>query len=55
MEFVMAGLSIDINGFTPEKARSVLAEAKNQGLLKSDGEFIRPSFDISRIEIPSGI
>ena len=53
MEFVMA-LSMDLKWFTPDQARSVLAEAKRSGLLKSDGELVRPSFDISKIEIPSG-
>jgi len=53
MEFVMA-LSMDLKWFTPEQARSVMAEAQKTGLLKSDGELVRPSFDISKIEIPSG-
>ena len=53
MEFVMA-LSMDLKWFTPEQAKSVLAEAQKSGLLKRDGELVRPSFDISKIEIPSG-
>jgi hypothetical protein len=53
MEFVMA-LSMDLKWFTPEQAKSVLAEAQRSGLLKRDGELVRPSFDISKIEIPSG-
>jgi len=53
MEFVMA-LSIDLKWFTPEQAKSVLSEAQRSGLLKRDGELVRPSFDISKIEIPSG-
>lgn len=53
MEFVMA-LSIDLKWFTPDQAKSVLAEAQRSGLLKRDGELVRPSFDISKIEIPSG-
>ena len=53
IEFVMA-LSMDLKWFTPDQARSVLAEAQRSGLLKRDGEFVRPSFDISKIEIPSG-
>jgi hypothetical protein len=52
-EFIMA-LSMDLKWFTPEQARSVLAEAHRSGLLKSDGELIRPAFDVSKIEIPSG-
>jgi hypothetical protein len=53
MEFVMA-LSMDLKWFTPEQAKSVLAEAQKSGLLKREGDLLRPSFDISRIEIPSG-
>jgi hypothetical protein len=53
MEFVMA-LSMDLKWFTPDQAKSVLAEAQRSGLLKRDGDLLRPSFDISRIEIPSG-
>jgi hypothetical protein len=53
MDFVMA-LSMDLKWFTPEQAKSVLAEAQRSGLLKRDGELVRPSFDISKIEIPSG-
>ncbi|MFA4957595.1 MAG: DUF2240 family protein [Candidatus Methanoperedens sp.] len=53
MEFVMA-LSMDLKWFTPEQARSVLSEAQRSGLLKRDGELVRPSFDLSKIEIPSG-
>jgi hypothetical protein len=53
MEFVMA-LSMDLKWFTPEQAKSVLAEAHRSGLLKRDGDLVRPSFDISKIEIPSG-
>jgi hypothetical protein len=53
MEFVMA-LSMDLKWFTPEQAKSVLSEAQRLGLLKRDGELVRPSFDISKIEIPSG-
>jgi hypothetical protein len=53
MEFVMA-LSMDLKWFTPEQAKSVLAEAQKSGLLKRDGDLVLPSFDISKIEIPSG-
>ena len=53
MEFVMA-LSMDLKWFTPEQAKSVLAEAQRSGLLIREGELVRPSFDISKIEIPTG-
>jgi len=47
MEFVMA-LSMDLKWFTPEQAKSVLAEAQRSGLLKRDGELVRPSFDVPK-------
>ena len=53
MEFVMA-LSMDLKWFTPDQAKSVLTEAQKSGLLKRDGDLVRPTFDISKIEIPSG-
>ncbi len=52
-EFVLA-LSIDLNWFTPEQAKIVLAEAEKSGLLKRDGEMVSPAFDISGVKIPSG-
>ena len=52
-EFVLA-LSIDLKWFNPEQAKLVLSEAERSGLLKREGELVRPAFDLSRIEIPSG-
>jgi len=52
-EFVLA-LSIDLKWFNPEQAKLVLSDAESSGLLKREGELIRPSFDLSQIEIPSG-
>jgi len=52
-EFVLA-LSIDLKWFNPEQAKIVLSDAEKSGLLKREGELVRPSFDISRVEIPSG-
>ena len=52
-EFVLA-LSIDLNWFAPEQAKNVLNQAEKSGLLKREGELIRPAFDISKVEIPSG-
>jgi len=52
-EFVLA-LSIDLHWFSPEQAKTVLSEAEKSGLLKREGEFIKPSFDLSEVEIPSG-
>jgi hypothetical protein len=52
-EFVLA-LSIDLNWFNPEQAKTLLNDAEKSGLLKKEGDIIRPSFDISRVELPSG-
>jgi hypothetical protein len=52
-EFVLA-LSIDLKWFNPEQAKMVLNDAERSGLLIREGELVRPAFDLSRIEIPSG-
>jgi hypothetical protein len=52
-EFVLA-LSIDLKWFNPEQAKIVLNDAERSGLLIREGELVRPAFDLSRIEIPSG-
>jgi len=52
-EFILA-LSLDLKWFNPEQAKIILSEAQKSGLLKREGEMVRPSFDISGIEIPSG-
>jgi hypothetical protein len=52
-EFILA-LSLDLKWFNPEQAKIILSDAQKSGLLKREGELLRPSFDISRIEIPSG-
>jgi len=52
-EFILA-LSLDLKWFNPEQAKIILSEAQKSGLLKREGELVRPSFDISRVEIPSG-
>lgn len=53
MEFILA-LSLDLKWFNPEQAKIILNDAQNSGLLIREGEFVHPSFDISKIEIPSG-
>jgi hypothetical protein len=52
-EIVLA-LSIDLNWFPPEQAKSILKDAEKAGLLKRDGELIRPSFDLNSVQIPTG-
>lgn len=53
MDFILA-LSLDLKWFNPEQAKTILSDAQNSGLLIREGEFVHPSFDISKIEIPSG-
>src|SRR4030067_3279869 len=53
MECILA-LSLDLKWFNPEQAKNILNDAQNSGLLIREGEFVHPSFDISKIEIPSG-
>ncbi|NJD54408.1 MAG: DUF2240 family protein [Candidatus Methanoperedens sp.] len=53
MEFILA-LSLDLKWFNPEQAKTILSDAQNSGLLIREGELVRPSFDISKIELPSG-
>ena len=53
MEFILA-LSLDLKWFNPEQAKIILNDAQNSGLLIREGEFVHPSFDISKIEIPPG-
>lgn len=52
-EFILA-LSIDLNWFDPEQAKNILGYAQKAGLIRKEGEYIRPTFDISSVEIPSG-
>jgi hypothetical protein len=52
-ELVLA-LSIDLNWFPPEQAKTIAREAEKSGLLKRDGELMRPTFDLNSIQIPNG-
>ncbi len=52
-EFLLA-LAIDLNWFTPESAKSVLIQAEKEGLIKREGGMVIPSFDLAKVDIPSG-
>lgn len=52
-EFVLA-LSFDLNWFSPEQAKKVVLEAEKAGLIKREGDLIRPAFDLSSVEPPQG-
>lgn len=47
-------LSLDMNWFSPDQAKSILNEAKTTGLLKIEGCLLKPAFDLAGVEIPSG-
>jgi hypothetical protein len=48
-EFVLA-LSIDLNWFSPDKAKNIVLEAEKAGLIKREGDIIHPTFDLSLVE-----
>ncbi len=50
-EFILA-LSIDLNWFSPEQAKNVVREAERAGLIKREGDIIRPAFDLSSVDPP---
>ena len=52
-EFILV-LSMDLNWFSPEQAKNILVEAKRTGLVKVEFDFLKPGFDITGVEIPSG-
>jgi len=47
-------LSIDLNWFTPEDAKSFVNEALKQQLLIKKGEEIQPNFNYDKIIVPLG-
>ncbi len=52
-DFVLA-LSIDLHWFNPEQAKNILNQAEKAGIIKREGELIRPAFDLNSVEIPTG-
>lgn len=52
-EFILA-LSIDLKWFPPDAAKTVLARAEKEGLIKKEGDNVSPAFDVSSVRIPSG-
>ncbi len=50
-EFILA-LSIDLNWFSPDQARTLLSDAEKGGLLKREGGEVIPLFDLSSVQIP---
>jgi len=47
-------LSMDLNWFTPEEAKSFTNNAINKGLLDKKNDFLKPSFDVENTSIPVG-
>ncbi len=52
-EFVMY-LSFDLNWFSPLQAKQVVQDAEKAGLLKREGDIIRPAFELSSVETLQG-
>ncbi len=52
-EFILA-LSFDLNWFSPDQAKKVVLKAEKAGLIKREGDIIRPAFDLSSVEPPHG-
>ncbi|MDY6965888.1 MAG: DUF2240 family protein [Halobacteriota archaeon] len=51
-EFIFA-LSLDLEWFTPEEARSLLHQAVSSGLLIMDGEDLKPNFKLKSVKRPA--
>lgn len=47
-------LSFDFKWFTHEKSREIVDIAVEKGLLAEEGDRIKPTFDVDRVEIPFG-
>ncbi|MCK4901992.1 MAG: DUF2240 family protein [Thermoplasmatales archaeon] len=47
-------LSMDLNWFTPDDAKSFLNLTLKQKLLEKKGEIVQPAFDYERINVPIG-
>jgi len=47
-------LSFDLKWFTHEKSKQIVNTAIEKGLLAEEGDKIRPTFDIDKVEIPLG-
>ena len=52
-EFMLV-LAIDLHWFTPESAKNILIQAQKEGLVKSEGGMVTPSFDLASVDIPQG-
>ena len=47
-------LSMDLNWFTPEDAKTFTKNAIKNSLLKEEKDLIKPNFDIDEIKVPTG-
>lgn len=52
-EFVVA-LSLDRGWYSPDQATRVVDLAIGRGLLTREGDGLRPTFDVTAIDVPSG-
>lgn len=47
-------LSMDLNWFTPEEAKNFIIAALENKLLEKSGELVKPSFDVTGVNVPFG-
>ena len=47
-------LSMDLNWFTPDDAKTFTKNAIKNSLLKEEKDLIKPNFDIDEIKVPTG-
>jgi hypothetical protein len=52
-DFIFA-LSLDLKWGPPEKVRSLLREAENEGMVKIEGDMVTAIFDAEAVDVPLG-
>ncbi len=52
-EFIYS-LTRDADWFDTDEAEKVLETGVEEGLLKADGDDVRPAFDVSEVDVPDG-
>lgn len=48
------GLSMDLKWLPPDLARKALKKAEEEGLVKREGDILKPVFDVYAVEVPFG-
>ena len=45
-------LSFDLKWFSHDKSRQIIELAKKKGILVEEGNFLKPNFDVNKVEVP---